>query len=183
MLKSLFITAARNLIRNPFFSFINIFGLSAGLSAFLLLFLYVYNEITYDKFHGHHERIYRLLENEMEYTKGLTVPYLIENFPEIENGTRMINWTTHKLTYGEQKINQTITFADSGFFDVFTFKFLEGNSREALDKKYGIVLTRKLAEKFFGNEPALNRTIDVDQNEHQLVVTGVIDDIPYNSTR
>lgn len=84
MLKSLFTTAIRNLLRNPFFSFINIFGLSAGLSAFLLLFLYVYNEITYDRFHTRHDRIYRLLENEMEYTKGLTLPYLTENFPEIE---------------------------------------------------------------------------------------------------
>jgi putative ABC transport system permease protein len=182
MLKSLFITAARNLIRNPFFSFINIFGLSAGLTAFLLLFLYVYNEVTFDRFHAKHDRIYRLLENRMEYTKGLTVPYLIGNFPDVETGTRILDWTSHKLISGEQKINQPIVFVDSGFFDVFTFKFLEGNPREALDKKYGIVLTRKLAVKLFGNEPALNRIIDVDQNEHQLIVTGVVEDIPDNSS-
>lgn len=182
MLKNLFITAIRNLLRNPFFSLINIFGLSAGLSAFLLLFLYVYNEITYDGFNQNRDRIYRICEDQMEYTKGLTVPYLLENFPEVENGTRMLDWSSHRLAYQDNETRQTITYADTGFFHIFSFKFLEGNADQALKDKYGVILTQELAEKLFGRTSALNKTIQVDFEDRQLTVSGVIGKIPDNSS-
>jgi len=182
MLKSLFITAIRNLVKNPFFSFINIFGLSVGLSAFLLLFLYIYNEITFDRFNQNRERIFRLSENEMEYTKGLTVPYLIGNFPEVENGTRILDWNTHRLSFENTDLRETLSYVDTGFFNIFSFRFIEGNENLALKEKYGIVLSRELARKLFGDGPALNKVLQVDFNTLQLTVTGVIEEIPDNSS-
>lgn len=182
MIRSLIFTAIRNLVKNPFFSFINIFGLSAGLSAFLLLFLYVYNEITYDRFNKKEKRIYRLCENQLEYTKGLAVPYIMENFPEVENATRVLDWSSHRFTYEQKELKDNITCADTGFFHIFSFKFIEGNPDLALKNKYGVVLTKNIASRLFGEEPALNKIINVDYGSFQLTVTGVVDEIPDNSS-
>ncbi|MGK7394005.1 MAG: ABC transporter permease [Candidatus Cyclobacteriaceae bacterium M3_2C_046] len=182
MLKNLFTTALRNLFKNKLISAINIFGLSAGVSAFLLLFLYIYHEETYDHFHDNKDQIYRLMENDMVFTRGLTAPTLLETFPEIKNATRFLDWAEHRIEYQDVSIRQTTHYVDTSFFNMFSFQFIEGNPDNALNNKYSVVLTKPFAERLFGQESALNKTISVDFDKHQLTVTGVVAPIPENSS-
>jgi putative ABC transport system permease protein len=182
MLSNIFKIALRNIFKNKLFSAINIFGLSVGISAFLLLFLYIYNEVTYDRFHANHARIYRLMENHMAYSKGLVVPYILENFPEVENGSRYLDWSEKVFRVEDKDYPQQIHYVDTGFFSLFSFRFVEGNPMTALSNKYSVILTKRLAHSYFGDEPALNKTIvAVNENQH-LTVTGVVEDIPTNSS-
>jgi putative ABC transport system permease protein len=187
MFKNYLKTAFRNLGKNKLYSGINIIGLTAGLAACLLIGIYITHELSYDKFNTNADRIVRVT---MEYGKAGTVnttattgtkvgPQFKRTFPSVEEYAR--TFLSHGIVkYGEKIFDeQKILFADDPFFKIFSFKLIEGNASSVLDAPEKIVLTRSMAKKYFGNEPAINKTITAFGKE--LTVSGVCEDTPQNS--
>ncbi|MBN2613109.1 MAG: ABC transporter permease, partial [Bacteroidales bacterium] len=182
MIKNYFITALRYLLRNRSFSIINTIGLSLGISAFILLFLYVRNELTYDSFHSNGNNIYRLCENQMEFTKSLAVPQLLQDYPEVINGSRYLDWSGHMITFNEKELIQEVRYVDTGFFSMFNFPLVYGNAGNPIAEKNYVVISKKIAEIYFGDENPVGKSLDVDFGKHSLVISGVINEIPGNSS-
>jgi putative ABC transport system permease protein len=187
MFKNYLKTAFRNLGKNKLYSGINIIGLTAGLAACLLIGVFISHELSYDKFNKNAERIVRVT---MEYSKAGTVnttattgtkigPQFKRTFPSVEEYAR--TFLSHGIVkYGEKIFDeQRILFADDPFFKIFSFRLIEGNASSVLDAPGKIVLTRSMAKKYFGNEPAINKTITAFGKE--LTVSGVCEDAPQNS--
>lgn len=185
MLKSFFITAVRNLLRNKFYSFINIFGLAIGIACFLLIMLYVKDELSYDRHHSKSERIYRVigklnLEGQGEESSSCPFPVgptIKQDFPQlVEHSVRFFNFQDpqHTLRVGEKKINESRLFvADSNVFQVFDFPLTKGNPLHALAEPNSIVLTEAMAEKYFGNEDPIGKLMKFD-GAADLKVTGIL---------
>ncbi len=195
MFKNYFKTAWRNLIRNKVFSCIHIFGLATGMVCSLLIFLYVKDERSYDRFNKDLENAYRVAENVLNNdgsqvskatTPLLLAPAMQKEIPEVVNVTRFFanpDWGSDFLfQYGIKKFNeQNMLFVDSSFLDVFTFSFLEGNPKTAFTHDNSVVLTESMAKKYFGNENPIGKTLHADQMLNDLVVTGVIKNVPLNA--
>ena len=181
--------AIRSLIHNKGYSAITIFGLSIGLAVSLLCFLYVKDELSYDKFNDKSERIYRI-NSDITYSgksmQGASAPTpmaqtLKKDFPEVEESTRLGK-------YGSQLVKsdrafareQNIIYADSTVFEVFTLPFIAGNPKKSLTEPGSVVVTRQMALKYFGTADALNRTLVFDNGEARRV-TGVMQDMPHQS--
>jgi putative ABC transport system permease protein len=188
MLKNYFKIAWRNLLRNKTFSIINIGGLAIGLAACWLIMLYVSSELRYDRYHANADRIYRIAQH-AEWGGGgfnlaLTSPPYAQafknTFPEVKEAVRLDMEGGGTITYGDKHIKEdNMIFADSSFFQVFSYHFLYGD-QNALDKFQSIVITKTLAQKIFGDvSTAINKTIFFG-NEANFV-SGVIDDVPVNS--
>jgi len=187
MLKNYFKIALRNLLNNKTYSFINISGLAIGIACFMLIYLFVKDELSYDKFNSKADRIYRLTEKiELEGQGGefsSSNPFpvmkaMLTDYPEyIEEGVRLFNFQQPTLTleYGDNIFNEKhIYFADSTFFKVFDFTLKSGDKNTALANPNSIILTQELANKYFGNENPLGKTIIYESN-FNLLVTGVFD--------
>lgn len=182
-------TAWRNLRKNKTFSFLNILGLAIGLSCFLLIVLYVVDELSFDRFHDKANRIYRI-HSDIRFggsDLNLTVSSdplgaaLKNDYPQVEAYTRIFNNYGEKLIKkGDQFITeQNVTHADSTFFDVFTFPAVAGNSKTALNEPNTVVLTESAAKKYFGTANAIGKILETDHNPY--TVTAVIKDMPRNS--
>ena len=187
MLKNYLKTALRNLGKNKLYTFINIFGLTVGLAAPLLIGVYIAHELSYDRFNTRGNRIARVT---MEYSKSGTVnrtavtgtkpgPQFKRIFPAVSESVR--TFIRGRVIKNGDKIfdEPRILYADTPFFKVFSFPFIEGNPGTALESGDRIVLTRASARKYFGNEEALNKTLEV--GEQQFTVSGVCEDAPQNS--
>jgi putative ABC transport system permease protein len=192
MLRSFFITAYRNFKNNKVYAITNSIGLAVGMSCCLMISLYVSFEISYDRFFDDDDRIYRVaLERKypdrtrMFGSSPVTLaPTFLENYPEVELATRL-----HKLFFRANLIltrednesfpEDKFLFADSLFFQVFSFEFIEGDPQTALDGHNNIVLTESTAKKYFGDDFALNKILTIDTTT--LLITGVIKDVPDNS--
>jgi putative ABC transport system permease protein len=186
--------AQRNLLRHKSFSFINVMGLTIGLTCCFLIMIFVRHELSYDTFHTKFDRIYRLTYNPKfaGYTQFLALtpppasPLLPDYFSEIEKSARVYrnNATLEVPTSsGARPVKfdeDHFYFADSSLVDIFTFEFLEGDVRTALKNKYSVVITDKIAAKYFGKQDALGRTL-IYEGRHRLKVTGVIRELPDNS--
>lgn len=188
MFKNYLKIAFRNLKRHKGFSFINITGLAIGLACTILILLWVKNELSYDNFHQHRDQIYRIIE-ESQHANGIDhyantpiplAPELKEKFPEIVNSTRFIDYEI--TTKYKSKIfnEERVCIAEASFFEIFTFPFIKGNKNKALSSPYSIVLTESIANKYFGDEQPVGKTLIVD-NRDQLQVSGIIQNIPPNS--
>ena len=193
MLKNYFFIAWRNLWKNRTFSIINILGLSIGLSCCILMFLFIQHELSYDKFNEHAANIYRLT-SESESTSGKTnlavtpapwAPLMKSDFPEISNYVRIFK--TEKSVIGlpgQQKFYENdLLYADSTFLDVFSFGLIKGNRKEALSQPNSIILTRAIAEKYFGNENPIGKTLEINSMVGILdvQVSAIADEIPSTS--
>jgi putative ABC transport system permease protein len=190
MIRNYFLTAIRNILRYKGFSFINILGLSIGIAATLLILLWVQDELSFDKFHKHADRLYQVEED--QYYSGevyhVTVtpypsgPVWREEIPEIENACRY-QWSFGMLfNYGEKAFYEDNCLAvDSTFFSMFSFPLIKGNPYQLLREPFTAVLTEKAAEKYFGNEDAIGKSLNVN-NQYEFTVTGMIEDPPGNST-
>ncbi len=188
MLKNYFKTAWRNLKRNKLYSLINITGLSIGMACCIFIFLYIRLETGYDKFNVNAHNIYRLTEilhmpkgdNARAVSSPPMAPALMANFPEIKKIIR-INYSERTLSKDSKKFTDTkIIYADSAFFDVFTFPMVEGNQHSALVNPYSVVLTETAAKKYFGSENAFGKIMKLSDTIN-VTVTGVIKDVPANS--
>lgn len=171
------------------YSFINITGLSISITCCLLIFLYVQYQLSFDKFNANANEIYRLTEvlhlptenNARAVTSPPMAPALKGNFPEVKDAVR-ISYSDSYISYDNKKISgEKIMYADSGFFNVFTFPAIEGNLQSALSSPYSIVLTQSMAKKYFPqNVSAVGKTMQLSDTI-PLTVTAVIKDVPATS--
>jgi putative ABC transport system permease protein len=188
MFKNYIKIAWRNLWKNKLFSFINIFGLAIGISCCILIFLYVQNELSYDTFNEKADRIYRITSKIHQPkkivwfapTSPITGERLRQNFPEIKKIVRF-NFTKRPISYNNKKFSEaTVLYSDSTLFDVFTLPMVSGNPAKALIAPYSIVLTETAVKRYFGDEPAMGKLMKFSDTLN-LLVTGIIKDIPKNS--
>jgi putative ABC transport system permease protein len=188
MFRSLVRSAFRNLKNKFGYSFMNILGMTLGIASALFLILYVSDELSYDRYHEHADRIYRvqshITETDDEFTWIVAqipfAPQVREDYPEVEAYTRVFNFQRALFAYGETEFTEEdVCYADSGFFDVFTYKTLEGSTAGALDKPNSIVLTETMASRYFGGDNAVGETLKV--GDEIYTVTAVIEDVPGHS--
>lgn len=189
MFKNYLKTALRNLLRNKFYSLINIAGLAIGITACILIMLYVQSEFSYDKFHKNADRIYRvnlyavLSDNEFN-TPTTSVPLaekMQEELPEIEEAVRILDISQPVIKHNNILYNETKWYyTDANFFDVFTTQFIFGNPEGALTQPNSVVLTASTAEKYFGKENPVGKYL-TKENDADYLVTAVIKDFPQNS--
>jgi putative ABC transport system permease protein len=191
MLRNYFKTAFRSLARNKAFTLINILGLVIGISFSTMLYTYVKHELSYDSFHSKSDRTYRVLTINKSIpddirTFGSTMPplgpELVTTFPEVVEFVRLYRFTGQVIIeVGETKYSERNWFtADSNFFNVFNFDFVEGNPLTALSQPRSVILPEKIAKKYFGNENALGKTINF-LDLGLITVTGIVKDLPTNS--
>jgi putative ABC transport system permease protein len=187
MFKNYFITSVRSLIRNKGFSVINIIGLAVGLATFSLISLYVYHELSFDRYHKNADRIVRIVENlrtenEMLFQSTSSPPMgprMLKDFPEVENYVRFLKWSLLGQRNGNSYYEPDCYLADSTVFDIFSFNLINGDKKTALREPYSIVLTESMAKKYFGNEDPVGQTLKMDYDNYK--VTGVVQDTPENS--
>jgi len=188
MIKNYLLIAIRNVTRQKLSSTLNILGLSIGIACFLLISLWVIDELSFDRFHERKDRIYRV--NTMTKDMGLVTssswrlgPALKEVYPEIEAYARLWPWGRSLVQYKDKVFDESRIFlSDPAFYKIFSFKFIYGSAQSALQDKYGVVLTAATAEKYFGSENPLGKTLFLRQFEHDFEVCGVIENIPANSS-
>ena len=191
MFKNYFKTAWRNLWKHKSFSAINIIGLSIGLAACIVIMMFVYYERSFDDFHS--KNIYRL--NEVQKFEGMVSSQKValsmfpmgstlqHDFPEIRNFTR-VHWTgKYQMTFGEKRIYfHESFFVDSTFLQLFDFKLLKGDRNTVLEKPNSVVLTQASAEKLFGSQDPIGKTIThYGDDTTSFIVRGVLQNVPQNS--
>ncbi|MGD9344675.1 MAG: ABC transporter permease [Candidatus Aminicenantes bacterium] len=195
MFRNYLVISIRNIIRNTWFSVIKIAGLSVGMAAFLLILFYVQFELSFERFHEKADRIHifltRDIENRkdmIEYFAGSPEPLaaaLINDIPEVVNATRIMKpWTPKAvLQYGEKRFFEQGIYADHNFFAVFTFPLIKGDPQKALVEPNTIVISGKVAQKLFGKEDPMGKTIVYREraSTYELKVSGVAEPVPANS--
>ena len=191
MIKNYFKIAWRNLLKYKFISFINLFGLTVGLTCCLLITTYIINELSYDRYNKNAENIYRVTRtfNTKDGVVSLKLStisppfgyYFPTDFPEIQKMTRLLNNGNTPFKYKEKLINEPdVYFADNNLFDVFTLKVLEGNPKTALEEPFSVMMSEDVAKKYFGNEDPMNKVLRA-YNTFDVKVTGVYKGFPENS--
>ncbi len=189
MLKNYFKIAFRNLWRHRVFSLINILGLTVGLTACFLIFLYVRFELSYDKFHSKGDRIYRIICDIKTPTETMKPggpswavgPHLMGGFPEVEAAVRT---TDDELLVRKGNVKfqeKNSLWADSSFFEMFDFKLIKGNPHTALNEPLSIVFSESAVKKYFGDKDPVGQTVLLTGDGFTAKITGVMKDIPENS--
>ena len=192
MIRNYLKIAIRSLWKNKTFSFINIAGLAIGLSCFLLIALYVLDELSFDKYNANADRTYRINSDirfggadlHMPVTSDMMGQLLKKDYPQVEQYTRIYTFNGDKLIKkGNEYINEEhVAHADSTFFDVFTLPAIEGDTRTALNEPNTVVITESMAKKYFSSTQALGKNLELKDEKNPLYkVTAVIKDIPENS--
>lgn len=189
MFKNYLKIAYRNIIKQKAYSLINILGLALGLAACILVGLYIWQDFHYDEYHTNKDNIYRISVEtvtpngtfHMGETPALVAPTVREQFPEIDKITRIFFSSEDLVSYDEKKFYEDeIVFADEDFFDIFTYDTINGNPAKFLKDKNTIVLTRDMAEKYFGKVNPIGKFITLN-NTLNMEVVGVIENVPPNS--
>jgi putative ABC transport system permease protein len=190
MLKNNITSSIRFLKRNKGFASINILGLTIGLTSFLLILLFINNELSFDKFHGNRENVYRInfafsdnsgSETTLVNSPPAFAPGIQGQFPELAKVSRLRYAMNCLISNGERSFYESYGYyADSLFLEILKFDFESGNPKTALDDPNSIVITRELASKYFDNQDPIGSTL-LFNNSIPLKVTGVISSIPSNS--
>ncbi|RFS16297.1 ABC transporter permease [Emticicia sp. C21] len=196
MIRNYFKIAFRNLARQKGFTFINSAGLVIGLTCFLLIGLYVKDELSYDRFNKNADNIYRVTrifkskDGKVSLHLGQVAPafmqYFQSDFTEVEQITRLLDATLlfnilNRPESPEKKYQESnMFFADANVFKVFSINLLSGNPDKALEEPFTIVIAKPLAEKYFGNEDPIGKLLKVD-NKYELRVSGVFEPMPDQS--
>ena len=190
MLKNYLITALRNIKRQKVYSFLNLTGLTIGIACFMLISLYVRDELSYDRYHKDADRIYRISaehpfvyhgKNQSAITPAPLAPALKDELPEVAASVRITDASDVLLSVGEKSfLEEAVLFAGQGLFDVFSFSFLQGDPGQALDHPNSIILSQTMAVKYFGRVNPIGKIIQYS-GRHDLTVTGIIKDMPSNS--
>ena len=188
MLSNYLKTIWRNLYKHKGFSFINIFGLSVGMACCFLLLVFARIEFSFDGFHSKSDRIYRLATevhlrsgqiNDLAFSASPAGASLVAAFPEVEQATRVARREGILRRETNRRI-EMVNFVDSTFFDVFDFRLEEGNPAYALRDPGSLLLTREMAERYFGQEDPMGRELTF-ADSLRFIVTGILADIPPNS--
>jgi putative ABC transport system permease protein len=187
MFRSYLKVALRALRRQKGYSFINIMGLTIGMVCFILIGLWVKDELSFDRFHEKKDRIFRVVNKTQggDFIPSPTyalAPALKSLYPEVEEFARIWPWYGSLVTYGDKKFEEdNICLTDPGFFRMFTFPFIKGNPDTALKNMDSIVITESTAKKYFGNEDPIGQALNLNRENSDFIVTGIIEDIPPNS--
>jgi putative ABC transport system permease protein len=190
MLKNYFKIGIRSLLRNKFFTAINIFGLTLGMTTCLLIMLYVQNELSYDSFNKKANQIVRVvfrgsIQGE-KMKEAMVMPPVAQTFkseyPEVLEATRLRNYGNPRITYGDKTFKENaFAYADSNFFEVFTLPFLKGNPKTALLEPNTIVISETVAKKYFGDEDPIGKVLLFKDLNTNFKITGVMREMPVNS--
>lgn len=197
MIRSYFKIAMRILLKRKLYSFINAFGLSISMSSCLLIFLYIQDERSFDRFHTKGNLIFRIEEKKYDMDNpGSADPYvrsaslqaglkqvLLDECPEIAYATRFNSGYGTVLRYEDKVFSERVTYVDRDFFAMLSFPLVAGNSQKLFLSKEEVVLTRSIAKKYFGYEDPIGKTIIIGSNEQKpYTVTGIIEEPPANSS-
>ncbi len=194
MIQNYFKIALRNLSRNKLYAALNIAGLTFGLTGFLLLGLYLFDELTFDQMHTHADRIYRIVEHKKTKSEDISVAgssfKLAEEakkqIAEIEHTARFARFGRSNLLNPDQpdyKVHEVLTIADNGLMEIFDFQTIEGDVRTALKEPNSIVVTEELAQRYFKSSHVLGKTLIMDLREMTpLRITAVLKNHPRNSS-
>lgn len=192
MLKNYFVVALRNLLKHKFYSFINIFGLTIGITCCLLIVAYVSDELSYDKQHPNVENMYRLAIDAQLGGAKFNAPQfsapaaeaLVNDFPEVEKSFRFREQGSFLVRYNDPSgiksfKEDNVIYADSNFFDMFGVEMVQGNPKTALRGRNNVVISEAIALKYFGNENPIDKKLKLD-NYLDVTVTGTYKNMPTN---
>jgi len=193
MLKNYLMIALRNIRKNKGYTFINIFGLSVGLACFILIALWIQDELSYDKFHKEKENLYLLTLTHENGAFDPNVPYALAplmagEYPEIAGFTRIYEYGNKVQSFFKYRpdngpmviFNETnIDLVDEHFFSMFSFPFIKGTARDAIKAQNSVVISEDIAKKYFGKDNPMGKILNLN-NQRNLTVTGVIR-VPGNS--
>jgi putative ABC transport system permease protein len=185
----------RKLLKSKVYSITNLVGLTVGFAAFILIALFIRHELSWDKSHENYERIYRVqrhLTNATQvvpgtdvspHTRAMTAQLVEGKFPEFEKMSVIREYNSAFLaTNAERMVHEKEgIFADTCFFEIFSYHFIEGNSKTTLNQPYAIAISETLAQKLFNKTNVLGQTITFEK-KYPLTVTGVYADLPHNSS-
>ena len=188
MIKNYIKTALRHFSRQKGFTIINMFGLTIGLACCIVIFLYITDETGFDKYHDNLDRIYRVAvhsetPNLTSYSATVCAPVaqvLRENFPQVEKVAQVFRAPGGFMERGETKFfEETRIFADNEIFQILSIPFLKGNPQTSLERPHTMVLSERMAEKYFGQEEPIGQTIQFNTWDYE--VTGVAVDPPHDT--
>jgi len=185
MLKNYFKTAWRAISRYKTYSIINISGLALGIAACMIIFLVVEYELGYDGFNKKADRIYRVTLNAIDFNPSVSMaiaPAMRTYFPELEQVLQVWHQSDGLVTIAKTRYSEkNYMFADEHFAKIFDYEWLSGDANTALSEPNAVVLTESIAKKYFGNKDPMGQIINLD-NRFNLKVTGIIRDVPGNTT-
>lgn len=189
MIRNYLKIAWRNLWKNKMFSFINIMGLALGMTCSLLITLWVQDELAMDRFHKNDKRLYRVMENQhytgvintYPSTPGLLADNITKDIPEIKMASQMLWEESPLFTVGSTFEKEKGRYVQGDFLTMFSFGLAQGDPKTALKRPDGLVISKKLADKYFKGQDPIGKTIRID-NKDDVIVTGVLADIPENSS-
>lgn len=189
MFKSYLKIALRNIIKHKGYSFINIIGLAIGMACCILVYMWIQDDLGYDRFHKHSKDLYRVV-NDLKlgpfaaHVQGTAYPLgpaMKKEIPGIIDFTRFLSAKKMVVSYGEKKFYENnFFFTDPSVFKMFTFPFIKGDPDTALSSPSSVVITEDIAFKYFGKEDPIGKTLQM-KNQHDYIVTGVIKNIPKNT--
>lgn len=188
MIKNLIKTATRHIVKHFGYSILNILGLTLGISSALFLVIYVSDEVSYDRYHEKADRIYRvsskITEPDDQFTWVVAQipfgPQVVQDYPEVQSFVRFINMPRAMYKYEDKEFNEeNFYYVDSTLFDIFTYPVIKGDVRSAIREPNKIVLTERIAERYFGGTDPVGKTLTTGNTTFE--VTGVIKDVPFNS--
>jgi putative ABC transport system permease protein len=196
MINNYYKVAWRHIVKEKFYSFINISGLAVGMASCIFIAFYVLKELSYDQYHENLDRTYRILqgahagaerdipptpENFRFWGNAPVGPALKEELPEVEYFCRFTPGHSKLIKANDELYNEkNVVYGDSTVFKVFSWNLIAGNPDKVLTEPNSIVLTETLAKKYFGTTDVLGKTVILEQ-ERECVVTGVMEDVPNNS--
>lgn len=193
MFRNYFKITIRSIIHAKVFSFINITGIAISIAVCFLILQYVGFEESYDTFHKNIDNLYRITNDRFQDSKliqhgVITYPSVAKqmqiDYPEVKNFTRLLNYNEFIVKHNENTFSENVLFADSAFFDMFSFRLLQGDRKNLLTAPFSIVISESQAVKYFGSgwrkEEIIGKTLLFD-NETQATIKGVFEDVPANS--
>ena len=188
MIRNYFTIALRNIKRYSTFSILNISGMAIGMACAILILLWVQDEWSYDRHFKNADNLYRVIENQNPSGGEVTplgvapvalTPALKEEYPEIIRASRFNSWP-EALKKGDEIIDEMLATVDKDFLEMFNVGFVQGDIKNALNGPHDVVITEEMANKYFGNEDALGKTLTATGGS-VFVVTGVVKSFPHNS--
>jgi len=197
MIRNYLTVASRNIRRQKLYSFINAIGLSVGIAFCILIYLYIKDERSFDQMHANKGRIYRMQEKsfdtwqhnpdnpyqESAWLQTGFAPALKADLAEVELACRFNPDADGIVRYQDKAITEVISYTDADFFKMFSFRLLAGNPDKLFQNKTDVVITPEIAEKYFGKEDPLGKTLSIEvEGEQSFIVAGIIEAPPANSS-
>jgi len=190
MIKTFFKLAIRNIIRHKIYTLINIGGLAIGIACSILIIAFIFYELSYDNFHEKADRILRLylkgkfgdFEFQSAWTAAPIAATLINDLPDVIDATRIEEWDNVLIRYEDKTfLEDKFLWADSSFFNIFTFKLIRGDASTVLNEPNTIVISGEMAEKYFGKDDPIDKVLKIFADTTHYRVTGVFQKVPLNS--